>query len=203
MNGEEQSDSDRDSVLQQPAGAGAGARGGVLSEGGHTADNSGLRVVSPRDREQSAARLATSLNDAFAECLLSAERRVLDRADRVRASMLDDLERQRANIESLISLFAERLRRQEEGLSSSQEMIARSNQRLEAHADAIRSVSDAQARQANLLSQILEVLVRLGGRAGGPAAAEWDEPVEPHSRQGIGQNSCVSQPAPDPAGNAT
>ena len=189
MNGEEESDSDRDSTLQQPAAAGAGARGGVLSDGGHTADTSSLRVVSPRDREQSAARLATSLHDAFAEYLLSAERRVLDRADRVRASTLDDLERQRANIESLISLFAERLRRQEEGLSSAKELIARSEKRLEAHAEAIRSVNDWQARQAILLGQILEVLLQLGGRAGPPPVAKSDSLVESDSSQGNAENS--------------
>ena len=124
-------------------------------------------AVLARDRDQAAVQLAASLTDAIAQYLLFAERRVLNQADKIRASMLVDLERQRASVESLIGLFAERLRQQED-LSSLQELIAVPNERLDRHANAIRTLSEVQSHHAALLGQVREVLKRLEATAGGP-----------------------------------
>ena len=69
-------------------------------------DRLGLRAVSSRDREQAVRLLAANLTAALAQFLLDAERQVLNRAESVRASTLADIERQRANVESLIGMFA-------------------------------------------------------------------------------------------------
>lgn len=133
-------------------------------------DRPGPRAVSPREREQAAAQLAAALTGALAEFILDAERQVLNRADRVRASTLDDLERQRTNVESLIGMFAERLRQQEEGLSSLHSELEEAIERLSRHADVIRFLSEAQAHQAALLGQLLAVLRQLAKTIGSPPA---------------------------------
>ncbi len=121
-------------------------------------DRVGLRVVSPGVREQAAHQLAASLTGAVAEFLLDAEKQALNRAERVHASTLDDLERQRASVESLIAMFADRLQQQEVGLSSVHEELEGALARLDWHAEAIRSLDEAQAYHVALLGQLLDVL---------------------------------------------
>jgi hypothetical protein len=162
MPGGELSGSDLGPPSQDLAGGESGARDDQPS-----GDRLRPHAVLARDRDQAAVQLAASLTDAIAQYLLFAERRVLNQADKIRASMLVDLERQRASVESLIGLFAERLRQQED-LSSLQESIAIPNERLDRHADAIRSLSEVQSHHTALLGQVREVLKRLEATAGGP-----------------------------------
>ena len=131
------------------------------SDSAPAAEKLGLRVVPLRDREQIASQLAASLTDAFSQVLLNAERRTLNQSDKVRATMLDDLERQRANIESLIGLFAERLRQQEDTLAVLKEQVAGASARLDRQAEGIRSLSETQEQNAQLFRQFLDVLERL------------------------------------------
>jgi len=166
MSWDEPSGSDLKSVNQNLARGEAGDRDDQPSEAATVGNRLRPRALLPRDREQAAVQLAASLTDAVVQYLLFAERRVLNQADKIRASMLVDLERQRASVESLIGLFAERLRQQEE-LSSMQELIAVPNERLDRHADAIRSLSEVQSRQTAMLSQVHEILKRLEAAVGG------------------------------------
>ena len=170
MSGDEPSGSDLESVSQNLARGEAGTRDDRPSEAATAGDLLRPRAVLPRDREQAAVQLAASLTDAVVQYLLFAERRVLNQADKVRASMLVDLERQRASVESLIGLFAERLRQQEE-FSSLQELIAVPNERLDRHADAIRSLGEVQSHQTAMLGQVHEILKRLEAAVGGPPTA--------------------------------
>ena len=78
------------------------------------------------------------------------------------ASALDDLERQRASVERLMGLFAERLGQHEDTLSTLQEDSSEAVERLDRQAEAIRSISQAQAQQMALVKQILELLKRFG-----------------------------------------
>lgn len=126
------------------------------------ADKERPHLISPPERERDAARLAGAVGDAFTQYLLNAEKRILNQTDKVRASMLDDIERQRANVESLIGLFAERLRQQEDGLSAVQRDSIEADERLDRQAEAIRSISQTQAQQMALVKQILELLKRSG-----------------------------------------
>lgn len=131
----------------------------------------GPRVVWPRDREQAAVRLAASLTEAVADFLLDAEKLVSLRADKIRASTLEDLERQRANVESLIGLFADRLREHEESVSSLKAEVAGLRSRLDSHAEALRSLDAIQARNSIAFSQVLEVVRHLAAALENPPPA--------------------------------
>ncbi len=113
-------------------------------------------------KDQVTERLAAVLADLIAKSFLSAEQHVLTQADKVRAGMLDDLERQRAGLESIVGLFAQRLRQQEEGLSGLQSELGSLVKRLDRQAQAIRSLGEVQARHAELLARMMEVLKLLG-----------------------------------------
>jgi hypothetical protein len=115
-------------------------------------------LVSPREPEKDAAQLAATLVEGFESYLLNAERRVLNQTDQVCVSLLDDFERQRASVESLIGVLAERLGQQDKDLSALQRELRKATERLDRQAEAIRSVSYAQGQQIALVKQILGLL---------------------------------------------
>ncbi len=136
----------------------------------------GLRVVPPKDREQVALQLAASLTESVAKFLLEAERQVATRADRIHALTQEDLERQSASVQSLIAHFAGRLKQLEEDLSSQQARVAELQERLDRHAEALRSVHEEQARYVALGSRILELLRCIGAEVGVPPVAPSNTP---------------------------
>jgi hypothetical protein len=170
MTGDEQSGPDLDSLAHRIADVGQPSHEAQAAAPLPAGNWPGPRAVLPREREQAAAQLAAGLTGAVAQFLLDAEKQVLNRADRARASTLDDLERQRDNVQKLIGMFAERLRQQEELHASLQEEFESVLDRLNRHAAALRSLSETQAHQAALLGQILDVLRRLAATAGGPSS---------------------------------
>jgi len=128
------------------------------AEDATSADKGGPRVVPPREREQEAGWLAGSFTDALEQYLLNAEGRVRDHADKTCASLRNDLERQRSNIESLVGLFAQRLRHQEEGLFLLQKMVEDTIGRLDRQADLIRSMNEREVRRTDALMEVLRLL---------------------------------------------
>jgi hypothetical protein len=130
---------------------------------------SGPDVLPFRDREQAVFQEAEHLAEAVAQFVLDWEQEVLSRAEKVRVATAIDIEKQRASVESLVGLLAERLRRHEEVLSSIQEQLQATHLRLTAHADAFRSLSAMQAHHDALLSQFREVLRSLRDVVEGPA----------------------------------
>jgi len=119
------------------------------------------RLISIRKTDRDAVGPAANVTDALAQYLLSTERRILHQAEKVRASMLDDLERQRASIESLCALFADRLRQQEEGLASLRTELEVAIEQLNRQADVIHSPNEAQGRDAALWCQVLDLVRQL------------------------------------------
>lgn len=163
MAGDEESGADLAGLIHRSESVGKNLREGRPGASA-AGDRPGPRVVPPRDREQAALQLASSLTGAVAQFLLDAEGQALSRAERVRASALADLERQRANVESLMGRFAERLQQQEDGLSSLRkelEPALATLQRYEWYAEAIQSLSERQAHHDALLGQLREVVGRL------------------------------------------
>ena len=157
MPGDETSGADRGPLSEMPASAGKDLPEQRTSSAPVAGDTVGLRVVSAGVREQTARQLAASLTGAVAEFLLDTEKQALNRAESVRASVLDDLERQRASVEKLIGMFADRLQQQEAGFSSLQQELEGVMARLDRHTEAIRYLDEAQARHVALLSQLLDV----------------------------------------------
>lgn len=151
------------------------AQGERITESEAGRARSGLRLVQQADTEQSAVQLAASLTEAVARFLLDAERLATSRAERIRAAALEDLERQRTNVNSLISMFAERLRQQEEGLVSQRQAVLHLGDRLGRHAEALHALREAQEQTLALLSESLAVLRLLGATAGGRAGEEGAE----------------------------
>ena len=134
-------------------------------------DTSRPRLISIRETDRDAVEPAANVTDALAQYLLSAERRVLQQAEKVRASMLDDLERQRASVESLCALFADRLRQQEEGLSALRTELEVAIERLDRQADLLRLLNEAQGRDAALWCQVLDVVRQLAAIIESPPVA--------------------------------
>ena len=161
MTSQERSDSGSGLLSEKPANRRGEEPGEQPSEDSATDERLGPRVVWPRGRERAAVQLAGSLTEAVAQLLQKAEKQVVSRAEQIRVSTLDDLEKQRASVESLIGLFAERLREHEAGVSALQEEMAGVHARHVRHAEALRAISDAEARQLTLLGQLLTVLQRL------------------------------------------
>lgn len=132
-------------------------------------------LVSPREPEQDAAQVAATLVEVLEFYLQNSERRALHQTDEVCVSLLDDFERQRASVESLIGVLAERLGQQDNDLSALQRDSRKATERLDRQAEAIRSISQAQAEQFALVKQILELLKHLeasGQNEAGPAGPE-------------------------------
>lgn len=115
-------------------------------------------VVPQSDRDEIASKLAGCLTEAIAEFLECAERRLLHHSDGVRVDMLGGLESQRANVESLVKMFAEQLQQQQVTLSFFREELNTVRGMLNRHTEAIVSLSEAQAHQVALLHQLVDVL---------------------------------------------
>lgn len=171
--GEERSEVNLESLSDERGGVPRGS-GEALHETPAT-DKDRPHLVSPRAPEQDAAQLAATLVGALASYLLDAEKRALHQTDKVCVSVLDDFERQRASVESLIGVLAERLGQQDNELSALQRDSRRATERLDRQAEAIRSISYVQEQQFALVKQILELLKHLeasGQGQTGPAGPE-------------------------------
>ena len=136
-------------------------------------DRERLCLVASGARERDAAGAASKVTEALAQYLLCAEQRVMNQTEYMCVSVLDELERHRASTESLISLFADRLRQQEEGLNGFRTELGVAIARLDRQADLIRSLNEAQGRDTALWRQFLEVIRHL-------AAVHESAPVASH-----------------------
>ncbi len=168
----------RDSGFPEPGVSGEVGCGHMerTTEGVAARPDNGLRVVPPVDSGQSALQLAESLTEAVANFLLDVERLASSRAERLRSTTLEDLERHRSNVNSMMTMFAERLREQEESLLLQAQVLSELSGRLGRHAEILLTLKEAQERQLDILSQSLAVLRLLGAPAGGRAAGHSPAP---------------------------
>jgi hypothetical protein len=148
----------------------AGIHGDDPVETDSSAEQYGPRVVPLRDRKRPASQLAEELVENLAKSLSKAESSVLEWVEKVLAALWEDVERQRSSTGSLVGIVAERLRHQEETLSSLQKTTQENVDRLDRHTEMIRSITEAQASHATMLGQLLEVLRLLRAAVQPPSA---------------------------------
>lgn len=132
----------------------------TLAESPSLAEKLAPRLVTPADRERAAIRISGILMEALVQYFAAIEEQTLSESRKTSASLRQELEELRYNLESPTGSLATQLKQLQEELSSLQRLINGAVERLNRQAEAIRSVTEVQGRHAGALRQLVETLIR-------------------------------------------